>query len=85
MPRKTAQGSLVCRRAVSGVRSLQDLSDVLPGLVEYAAAQYLKRAPAYPPEGPHRERFRFDPPAIGGSTPPPRDDAPDPGQREDPQ
>ncbi len=85
MPRKTAQGSAVCRRAAHGVHSLESLSDVLPDVVEYAASQYLKHAPAYPPEGPHRERFRLTPPAITGSIAPPGGHHPRPGRREDPQ
>lgn len=86
MPRKSAQGSVVCRRAAHGVPSLQSLSDVLPDVVEYAASQYLRRAPAYPPEGPPRERFRLSPPPITSSIAPPEDHGSHPGrQREDPQ
>ncbi|WP_255948009.1 TIR-like protein FxsC [Streptomyces odontomachi] len=85
MPRKTTQGSVVCRRAVHGVLSLESLSDVLPDVVEHVASQFLKRAPAYPPEGPRRERFRLYPPGETGSTASPEDRHPRPDQREDPQ
>lgn len=59
MPRGTGQGPPACRVAARGVHSLEALSDILPQVVEWSAAQYLKHAHAYPPDGPRTERFRL--------------------------
>jgi FxsC-like protein len=59
MPRGTGQGPPACRAAARGVHSLESLTDILPQVVEWSAAQYLKNAPAYPPDGPRTERFRL--------------------------
>ncbi|MEU6853262.1 TIR-like protein FxsC [Actinacidiphila alni] len=59
MPRGTGEGPPVCRSAAHGVHSIEALTDILPELVEWSAAQYVKHAPAYPPDGPRTERFRL--------------------------
>jgi FxsC-like protein len=59
MPRGTGQGPPACRTAARGVHSLESLTDILPQVVEWSAAQYLKHAPAYPPDAPRAARFRL--------------------------
>jgi FxsC-like protein len=77
MPNGTAQGPPACRAAAHGVHSLEALTELLPEVVEWSAAQYVKHAPhAYPPEGPHRERFRLRGPEAAGSARPPDGPAP---------
>jgi FxsC-like protein len=71
IPNRMAQGRLACRAAVNGIHSLQDFGGVLPEVVEWAAAQYLKHAPARPPGGPAQERPRLVGP-VPGDPPPPR-------------
>lgn len=58
-------------RAVDGVPTLKEFTDVLPAVVAHAAGQFLKHAQAHPPSGPHVPRPRL----LG---PVPRTTAPDP-------
>jgi FxsC-like protein len=59
MPKGTSEGPPICRTAAHGVHSIEALTDILPQVVEWSAAQYLKHAPAYPPDGPRTRRFRL--------------------------
>jgi FxsC-like protein len=62
------------RIAVNGVPTLKAFTDVLPSVVAHLTRQYLKKAEAHPPEGPH-----FEQPRLKGPTYPPYTTAgPDP-------
>jgi FxsC-like protein len=69
MPHRIGQGPAACRAAARGVHSLEALTDLLPQVVEWSAAQYLKHAPAPQQEGPRTERFRLTAPDGGGVAP----------------
>jgi FxsC-like protein len=81
MPNTSGHGPPACRTAARGVHSLESLTDILPQVVEWAAAQYRGSAPAYPPDGPRVERVRLfhpgapSPSAFPRGAPPP--DTPD--------
>ncbi|MFI5701300.1 FxsC protein [Streptomyces xanthochromogenes] len=51
LPFRTHHGRAACRTAARGVESLGAFEELLPQVVEAAAQQYLRHAPAHPPEG----------------------------------
>ncbi|MEE4542586.1 TIR-like protein FxsC [Streptomyces sp. V4-01] len=89
MPHGTGQGPPACRTAARGVHSLESLTDILPQVVEWSAAQYLKHAPAYPPDAPRAKRFRLlapeASPAAAVAPPRGRPPAGTPDDTEDPR
>ncbi|MEU6534391.1 TIR-like protein FxsC [Streptomyces sp. NPDC047000] len=60
LPRTLQRGRSVSRTATGGVPSLAAFSDILPTVIQWAAAQFLRHvAPVYPPDGPHVPRPRL--------------------------
>ncbi|MFG3283501.1 TIR-like protein FxsC [Streptomyces sp. NPDC048111] len=51
LPFRTSHGRPACRAAAQGVESLDAFEELLPQVVEAAAQQYLRHAPAHPPTG----------------------------------
>ncbi|GGX97852.1 TIR-like protein FxsC [Streptomyces anandii] len=68
LARTLQRGRSVSRVATSGVPSPDAFADVLPTLIQWAAAQFVRYAPVHPPEGPavHRPRLRGPVPGITG-------------------
>ncbi len=60
LPRMMNQGSEACRPAVQGIPDQQSFRDLMPRVVQWAATQHLKHAPAQPPQGPAIPRFRLN-------------------------
>jgi len=60
--RKLADGRITSRTSVGGLPSLEEFGMALPAMVSAATRQYLKRAHAYPPDGPVIERPRLSGP-----------------------
>ncbi|MEU8966628.1 FxsC protein [Streptomyces sp. NPDC048491] len=73
LPLRTRHGRAACRTAAQGVESLDAFEELLPQVVEAAAQQYLRHAPAHPPG----DRAPSGRPRLTG----PMDTAPAPGHR----
>ncbi len=64
MPRLLDRGRRTpWHRAVDGVPTLKEFTDLLPAVVAHAAGQFLRHAHAHPPSGPHVPRPRLLGPA----------------------
>ncbi|TXS48214.1 TIR-like protein FxsC [Streptomyces sp. t39] len=64
LPRTLQRGRSVSRAATGGVPSLAAFADILPTVIQWAAAQFLRHVvPVYPPAGPHFLRPRLRGPA----------------------
>ncbi|MFC4956564.1 TIR-like protein FxsC [Streptomyces mauvecolor] len=51
LPSRVSHGRPACRAAARGVESIDAFEELLPHVVEAAAQQYLRHAPAHPPAG----------------------------------
>ncbi|MCL8013674.1 TIR-like protein FxsC [Streptomyces sp. AS02] len=59
LPRTVSQAEQACRPAVRGIPDHESFDALLPRVVQWAAAQHLKQAPAQPPPGRATPRFRL--------------------------
>lgn len=59
LPRTLQRGRSVSRTATGGVPSLEEFAAVLPTVIQWAAAQFIRYAPVHPPEGPAIVRPRL--------------------------
>ncbi|MDX3115031.1 MULTISPECIES: TIR-like protein FxsC [Streptomyces] len=60
LPRTLQRGRSVSRAATGGVPSLAAFADILPTVIQWAAAQFLRYvSPVYPPAGPRTPRPRL--------------------------
>jgi FxsC-like protein len=70
LPRKMHQGRQACRPAVNGIPDHETFGALLPHIVQWAAAQHLRHAPAQPPPGKGTPRFRLSIAGDQDSQPP---------------
>ncbi|MGP4050235.1 TIR-like protein FxsC [Streptomyces sp. 2A115] len=59
LPRTLQRGRSVSRAATGGVPSLEDFAAILPTVIQWAAAQFIRYAPVHPPKGPAIARPRL--------------------------
>ncbi|MFG2549844.1 TIR-like protein FxsC [Streptomyces sp. NPDC048581] len=70
LPRIVNQGRQACRPAVRGIPDHESFGALLPHVVQWAATQHLKQAPAQPPPGRATPRFRLSIAGHDDSRPP---------------
>ncbi|MFF4500528.1 TIR-like protein FxsC [Streptomyces sp. NPDC001401] len=66
LPRTLQRGRSVSRSATGGVPSLEGFAAILPTVIQWATAQFIRYAPVHPPEGPAIARPRLRGPVLGG-------------------
>ncbi|KUL42777.1 TIR-like protein FxsC [Streptomyces regalis] len=59
LPRTIQRGRSVSRAATGGVPSLEAFAAILPTVIQWAAAQFIRYAPVHPPKGPAIARPRL--------------------------
>ncbi|WP_369173904.1 TIR-like protein FxsC [Streptomyces sp. R28] len=70
LPRTVSQAEQACRPAVRGIPDHESFDALLPRVVQWAATQHLKHAPAQPPPGRGTRRFRLSVAGDQDSPPP---------------
>lgn len=69
LPGMLQRGRTASRAATGGVPSLEAFFDVLPAVVQWAAAQFARHAVTYPPVGPAAARPRLRGPDVAPGSP----------------
>ncbi|MGI5379522.1 TIR-like protein FxsC [Streptomyces sp. CA-251387] len=67
LPRTVQRVRSIPRAAMAGVPSLTEFMALLPHVIQWAAAQFLRFTPSHPPPGSQTPRFRLGGPVEGAS------------------